>query len=125
MRVAAALVMLVLGYGTVVHVVNLLSSGFHPYPVAPTWLRSYWVALTVADPVAAVMVAWRTRAGVVLAVAVLVSDAAANGWANYVLDPASGVTVRHVGHGVVSAIAIAVCAATPRLWRATALSCPR
>lgn len=80
--------------------------------------------LTVADP-EAVLVAFRTRAGVVLAVAVLVSDAAANGWANHVLDPASGVTGGRVGHGVVTALAITVCAAAPRLWRAAALSRPR
>ncbi len=124
-RVAAAMIVVVLAYGTVAHVVDLLSSGFNPYSEAPTWLRTYWVALTVADPVAAVLLAWRTRAGVVLAVAVLVSDAAANGWANYALDPASGVTVGRVGHAVVTVLAIAVCATAPRLWRAAALCCSR
>jgi len=95
-RVAAAVVVIVLAYGTAVHLVHLVSSGFDPYPEAPPWLRTYFVALTVVDLLAAVLLARRTRGGVVLAVAVLVSDAAANGWANYVLDPASGVTVGRV-----------------------------
>jgi len=56
-RVAAALVVVVLTYGTVAHVVDLLSSGFNPYTEAPMRLRTYWVALTVADPVAAVLLA--------------------------------------------------------------------
>jgi len=100
--------------------VHLVSSGFDPYPEAPPWLRTYFVALTVVDLLAAVLLARRTRGGVVLAVAVLVSDAAANGWANYVLDPASGVTVGRVGQAGITVLAVAVCATTPRLWRATA-----
>lgn len=50
-------------------------------------------------PVAAA-VAW-------LAVAVLVSDAAANGVADYALDPAVGVTAGRTGHAVSTMLAIA------------------
>jgi len=119
-RVAAAAAVIVLTYGTAVHLVHLASSGFDPYPQVPGWLRTYFVSLTFLDPLAAVLLARRTRAGVVLAVAVLVSDAAANGWANYALDAESGVTVGRVGQAVVTMLALAACATAPRLWRAAA-----
>lgn len=106
-RVAATAVVVVLAYGTVVHLVQLVGSGFDPYPDLPGWLRTYFVALTVFDPLAAVLLARRTRTGVALAVAVLMTDAAANGWANYALDPAGGVTAGRVGQAVVTALAIA------------------
>lgn len=121
-RAAATAVVVVLTYGTVVHLVQLLSSGLDQYPELPGWLRIYFVALTILDPLAAVLLAWRTRAGVVLAVMVLVSDAVSNGWANYVLDPAGGVTLGRVGQAVITMLAIGACAFGPHLWRAAAPS---
>ena len=65
-----------------------------------------------------VVLVWlRLRAGVALAATVLVADAAANGWANHVLDPSAGVTPGRVGPGVVTVLAIALVAAAPALWR--------
>ncbi len=119
-RVAATAAVVVLTYGTVVHLAQLVSSSLDPYPDLPGYLRTYFVALTILDPLAAVLLARRTRRGVVLAVAVLVSDAIANGWANYVLDPAVGVTVGRVGQAVITMLAIAACAFGPQLWRAAA-----
>lgn len=113
--------MVVLAYGTAVHLVHLVTSGFDPYPEMPPLLRVYFVALTVLDPLAAVLLARCTRPGVALSVTVLVSDAAANGWANYALDDSSGLTVGRVGQGVITVLAIAACASVPRLWRATFL----
>lgn len=107
----------VLAYGTAVHVLQLVASGFNPYPDLPGWLRVYFTALTVLDPLAAVLLARRRRSGVVLAVVVLVSDAAANGFANYVLDRAVGFTAGRVGHTVIAMLATGVCAAAPQLWR--------
>jgi len=115
-RVARGFVV-VLAYGTAVHVVQLVATGFDPYPGLPGWLRSYFISLTVLDPLAAVLLARRHRVGVVLAVAVLVSDAAANGIANYALDPAAGVTAGRVGHAVIMLLAVGACAVAPRLWR--------
>ena len=115
-RTTALAVGVVLAYGTAVHVVQLVASGFNPYPDLPDWLRIYYTALTVLDPLAAVLLARRRRSGVVLAVVVLVSDAAANGFANYVLDHAVGLTAGRVGHTVLTMIAIGVCAAAPQLW---------
>lgn len=118
MRVVAAMIVLVLTYGTVVHVLQLVISRLDPYPDLPGWLRTYFVSLTILDPLAAVLLAYRTRAGVLLAVTVLVSDAVTNGWANYVLDTASGVTVGRVGQAVITLLAIGACAFAPHLWRA-------
>lgn len=112
-RVATTAVVLVLTYGTVVHVVQLVGSGLDPYPHLPGWLRTYFVALTILDPLAAVLLARRTRAGVG-------SDAFANGWANYVLDPAGGVTMGRVGQAVITMLAISTCAFGLHLWRAAA-----
>lgn len=72
-RVAATALVGVLVYGTVVHLVQLVGSGFDPSPDLPGWLRIYLVALTVFDPLAAVLLARRTRTRVALAVAVLVT----------------------------------------------------
>ena len=73
---------LLLVHGTAVHVVQLVGSGSdpYPYPELPGWLRGYFVALTVLDPLAAALLAGRRRSGVALSVAVLVTDAVANGW---------------------------------------------
>ncbi len=105
--VVATAAVVVLAYGSVVHLVHLVGSGFDPYPDLPVWLRTYFVALTVFDPVAAVLLARRTRTGVALAIAVLVADAPANGWANYALDPSGGVMVGRADQAVVTVLAIA------------------
>lgn len=106
----------VLAYGTAVHVVQLLVGGWDPYPSVPEWLAMYFISLTVLDPVAAVLLLLRRRAGLILAYAVLVTDAAANGYANYAIDASVGLTVGRVGHGVITLLALALLAATPRLW---------
>ena len=123
-RTTALAVVIVLAYGTAVHVVQLVASGFNPYPDLPDWLRVYFTALTVLDPLAAVLLARRRRSGLVLAVVVLDPDAAANSFANYVLDHAVGLTADRIGHTVITMLAIGVCAAAPQLWR-TALPLQR
>lgn len=117
-RIYAAAVVILLAYGTAVHVVHLFSSGFAPYPDLPGWLRTYFVALTILDPLAAVLLARCTRSGVAMAVSVFVSNALANGWVNYALDPAVGITTGRLGHALLIVLALGICAAAPRLWRA-------
>jgi hypothetical protein len=59
-----------LGYGTVVHLVHLVDLAIgstDPYPWAPPWLAPYLVFLTVLDPLAATLLALRRRAGLHLA----------------------------------------------------------
>ena len=75
-----------LGYGAVVHLVHLVLGGLDPYPSVPGWLAIYFVSLTMLDPIAALLLLLRRRAGLVLGCAVLITDAAANGYANYVAD---------------------------------------
>lgn len=113
-RRAALGLVLVLAYGTVVHLYQLATSGGEPYPDLPGWLRVYFVSLTALDPLAAVLLALRRRSGVVLTVAVLVSDAAANGWVNYVLAP---IPWGRVGHAVITLLAVVSLALAPSLWR--------
>jgi len=107
----------VLGYGTVVHVVQLVAAGSDPYPEQPGWLRLYFVALTLLDPLAAVLLYRARRSGVVLAVAVLVTDAVANAWANYAVDDAGGLTAGRVGQAVVTLLALVLVLASGRLWQ--------
>ncbi|WP_138757941.1 hypothetical protein [Modestobacter altitudinis] len=116
-RAVARGAVLVLVYGTAVHLVQLVGSGFDPYPDLPGWLRAYFVSLTVLDPLAAVLLARRRRSGVALTVAVLATDALANGWANYALDPAAGVTAGRVGQAVISVLALVAVLTSRRLWR--------
>ena len=98
------------------HVIHLLVGGWDPYPSVPGWLAVYFVSLTVLDPLAAVLLLLRRRAGLLLGDAVLLTDAAANGYANYALDASGGLTVGRVGHAVITLLALALLAATPRLW---------
>ena len=49
-RVTVGAFVLVLAYGTVVHLLQLVASGFNPHPALPDWLRAYFTALTVLDP---------------------------------------------------------------------------
>ena len=114
--VAGATVLL-LAYGTAVHVVQLLDAGLAPYPGLPGWLRGYFVSLTVLDPLAAVLLARARRSGVVLAVGVLVTDAAANAWANLVVDASPGPTPGRVGTVVTTGLAVVLLAAARPLWR--------
>ena len=106
----------VLGYGAVVHAVHPVLGGWNPYSSLPVWLAVYFVSLTLLDPVAAVLLLFRRRAGLGLGCAGLVSDAVANGYANYVIDAASGLTAGRVGQAVISVLAVALLTTAPRLW---------
>lgn len=112
--VAAAVAVFV--YGTAVHLGQLAAGGWHPYRGLPGWLAGYFVALTVLDPVAAGLLACRRRAGLVLGCAVLLSDAAGNGYADYAIRPGQGITAGRAGQAVVTVLAIALLAAAPRVW---------
>ena len=106
---------LVLGYGGVVHVVQL-AAGWPPHPWAPTWLAVYFVSLTVLDPVAAWLLISRPRAGLDLVAAVLVTDALANGYASHCL--AAGAVASRAAQAAISCLAVVslVLAAKARPW---------
>src|ERR687883_190097 len=75
----------ILAYGTAVHLVQLATGGWPPYRWAPTGLAIYFTSLTVLDPLAAGLLWARRSLGLYLGAAVPVSDAPANGYADYVL----------------------------------------
>lgn len=114
-RITVAVAVTVFAYGTVVHVGQLLGGGLDPYPSVPAWLAGYFVLLTVADPAAAVLLAVRRLPGLVLGCAVMVTDALANGYANYVVDRAGGVTAGRVGHAVITLLAVALLVRAPAI----------
>ena len=117
LRATVLVLVALLAYGTVIHVVQLLAGDGHPYPTVPVWLGAYFISLTVLDPLAAILLLRRRRSGVVLTVAVLVTDAAANAVANYVFDAAEGVTLGRIGQAVITILAILALAAAPAMWR--------
>ncbi|MCG5460481.1 hypothetical protein AB0K35_14565 [Micromonospora sp. NPDC053740] len=114
-RCVVAVAVLVFAYGTAVHVVQLLLPQFGPQLALPGWLTFYFTSLTVWDPLAALLLAARRVQGLVLGCAVLVTDAAANGYANYVLDPAAGVTPGRIGQAVITGLAVGLVALSPWL----------
>lgn len=115
-RIVAGVSVAALAYGTVVHVAYLARDGFDPYPELPGWLAWYFASLTALDPAAAVLLHRRRRSGLVLACLVLVTDAAANGYANYALDAAIGITPGRIGQTVIKILALALTSAGPCLW---------
>ena len=105
----------ILLYGGVVHVAQVVN--WPPYPWAPGWLATYFVSLTLFDPLAAVLLwQWR-RSGAWLAAAVLVTDAAANGYATYGGFGVGG-TVPRISQAVITGLALITVAALPVMLRA-------
>ncbi|WP_436663052.1 hypothetical protein [Micromonospora sp. URMC 103] len=113
-RVVVIVAVCVLGYGGIVHLGDLLGvRPGGPSPSTPTWLMLYFTSLTVFDPLAALLLALRRIEGLLLGCAVFGSDAAANGYANYVLDTTPGITPGRIGQAVITALAVALIAAAP------------
>ena len=110
-RVLWGALVAVLCYGTVVHIGQLVAGGLTPYDWAPPWLAGYFTSLTLVDPLAAGLLWARRAAGLHLAVAVLVTDAAANGYAAYGLG--EGGTTARVAHAVITTLAAVSLAAAP------------
>lgn len=64
--------------GAATHALDIWRSGWLPYRFAPLPINIYWTALLPLDLLAAVLVwIWR-RAGIMLAVAIMLSDVAIN-----------------------------------------------
>ena len=104
----------VFAYGGIVHLGDLLGvRPDGPGASIPGWLMAYFTSLTVLDPLAALLLALRRIEGLLLGCVVLASDAAANGYANYVLDTAAGITPGRIGQAVVTVLAVALIAAAP------------
>ena len=80
----------------------------------------YSTALTLLDPLAAVLLARCRRSGIVLTVSVFVTDTMANGYANHVLDDSAGLTAGRVGQAVTTVLALVSLAVAPAAWRRAA-----
>lgn len=94
---------LLFAYGTVIHVFQLATDAYADLPSALTWFFS---ALVLLDPLAAVLLWLRPTRGAIFGAVVLLTDAAANGYANFVLDPAEGITVGRVAVGAVAVLGV-------------------
>ncbi|GAB2582661.1 hypothetical protein Aab01nite_60190 [Paractinoplanes abujensis] len=105
----------VFAYGTVVHVFQLVTGG---YPGLPGWLAAYFVSLTVLDALAVLLLLCRPVAGLYVGGFILVTDALANFYANYVVDTAPGVTAGRIGQAVITLLAVGLVALTPATVRA-------
>ncbi|MEO3744011.1 hypothetical protein [Plantactinospora sp. B5E13] len=102
----------------------MASASGDPYPWAPTWLALYFASLTLWDPLAATLLAFRRRSGLYLGCLVLVTDAIANGYANYLLP--AGSALSRVGHAVITLAAVGAVLTAPRLgpWLCPAAVAP-
>ncbi len=76
-----------LALATITHVLvdvryGILLDGLAPlgYPLG---VRMYWASLTLLDPLAALFLFFRPRAGLVLCVAIIVTDVLNNSWVRY------------------------------------------
>jgi hypothetical protein len=105
--------------GTTTHTIDLIAGGLDVYAGYPDGVRLYWVSLTALDPLTVVLIALRRRAGVVLGVAVMVSDVTINLTMSAVYGGLgmSGLILQ-------CAFAVLVLSTAPLLWRSSPLSTP-
>ena len=80
-RLAVGVLVAGFAIGTSTHVLTLLNRGWVVNPSAPAWMNGYWTALTFLDPLAAVLLIRSRRAGLVLALAIMLSDVAVDTYA--------------------------------------------
>ena len=110
----AILVVWIAGFliGTTTHILDLVAGGFGTYAGFPSALRLFWVSLTVLDPLTAALLILRHRAGIVLALTVIVTDIAVN-WTVFVTH--GGHSLFGVGSQTLFAAILLTTAST--LWR--------
>jgi hypothetical protein len=71
------------------HAHDIWQGGWLPYRHAPLAMNCYWTALTALDLIAAGLLFWWPRAGLVFTLAIIVSDVAVNSYAHYGLGSSS------------------------------------
>ena len=80
-RVAHGLRLLMVGafgVGTCTHLENAWRAGLVPLPHQPLAFNLYWKSLTALDPLAAILLVLRPRAGIILGGVIMVSDVSIN-----------------------------------------------
>jgi hypothetical protein len=60
------------------HLNDIYRGGFLPYHWAPFWTNCYWTSLTFVEPVAIILLLLKPRYGVLLCIAIIVSDVIIN-----------------------------------------------
>jgi hypothetical protein len=77
-RIVVSLWVCALVVGTVCHVLDIVRGGWLPYRRYALGLNLFWTALTFADPLAALLLIYRRRAGVYVALSIISIDVAVN-----------------------------------------------
>lgn len=98
--------------GTITHLIELLTQGFGVYGNVPVCVRVFWVSLTLIDPLIVIMLLLRLRAGIWLAIVVMVADVAVN-WTVALSIPGA------TGPGLITQplFLLFLLSTTPLLWR--------
>lgn len=68
------------GVATFNHAQVLIVGGWLPYRGVSLWINAYWTSLTVLDALAIVLLVFRPRWGLGLAILIMISDVAVNGY---------------------------------------------
>src|SRR5262245_4975067 len=68
------------------HARDIWQGGWLPYPFVPLAVNGFWTALVFLDPLAAALLLIRPRAGVVLALLIMLTDVGVNSYVKYGLE---------------------------------------
>jgi hypothetical protein len=77
-----------LAAGAMMHVVALIERGWGAHDGQPIAFRAFWASLAIFDPLAAVLLTARPRAGIALTIVILAADVGINSVAFRDLSPA-------------------------------------
>jgi len=77
-RAILAIYVCAFGVGTACHVLDILRGGWLPYRTHALGLNLFWTALTFLDPLAILLLLYRRRAGLCLAVLIMLVDVGVN-----------------------------------------------
>jgi len=70
-----------LGLGTLSHLVDIVLNGWLPYDFAPLAFNLYWTALTLLDPLCILLLLSKRRWGLIVLIAIMVTEVAINAYA--------------------------------------------
>ncbi len=71
--------------GGFTHIIDIARGGWLPYRFAPIGINGFWSALSIFDLLAAVLLWWHRKLGLLLTLAIMVLDVAINSYAAYSL----------------------------------------
>jgi hypothetical protein len=124
---ALAVLSICLVLGGAVHLFDIASGGMFPYRFAPLPVNVYWTSLAALDLLAAFLLWRRISIGLVLSVAIMLSDVAVN---SYVTSSSSLRALRHFSYrrcswGLYSAVSAFFGRATSifNIWPVTNANC--